>query len=38
MKKQRINKIEFKLRRIARIWSIVIIVFTLIMIIGYAGN
>ena len=32
------NKIEFKLRWIARIWSIVIIVFTLIMLIGYAVN
>ena len=38
MKKQRKNKIESRWRRIARIWSIVIIVFTLIMIIGYAGN
>jgi len=32
------KKIEFRLRRIARIWSIVIIVFTLIMLIGYAIN
>ena len=32
------NKIEFRLRWIARIWSIVIIVFTLIMLIGYAVN
>ncbi len=32
------NKIEFRLRRIARIWSIVIIVFTLIILIGYAVN
>lgn len=32
------TKIEFRLRRIARIWSIVIIVFTLIMLIGYAVN
>lgn len=32
------NKIEFRLRRVARIWSIVIIVFTLIMLIGYAVN
>ena len=38
MKKQSMNKIEFRLRRIARIWSIVIIVFTLIMLIGYAVN
>lgn len=38
MKKQRKNKIESMWRRIARIWSIVIIVFTLIIIIGYAGN
>ena len=32
------NKIEFRLRWIARIWSIVIIVFALIMLIGYAVN
>jgi hypothetical protein len=32
------NKIEFRLRWIARIWSIVIILFTLIMLIGYAVN
>ena len=32
------NKIEFRLRRIARIWSIIIIVFTLIVLIGYAVN
>lgn len=32
------NKIEFRLRWIARIWSIVIIVFSLIMLIGYAVN
>ena len=32
------NKIEFRLRWIARIWSIVIIVFALIMLIGYAIN
>jgi len=32
------KKIEFWLRRIARIWSIVIIVFTLIMLISYAIN
>ena len=32
------NKIKFRLRWIARIWSIVIIVFTLIMLIGYAVN
>jgi len=38
MKKQSMNKIEFRLRWIARIWSIVIIVFTLIMLTGYAIN
>jgi len=38
MKKQNMKKIEFWLRRIARIWSIVIIVFTLIMLISYAIN
>ncbi|MEA2021128.1 MAG: hypothetical protein U9N08_01475 [Candidatus Caldatribacteriota bacterium] len=38
MKKQRINLFRFKLRRIARIWSIVIIVFTFIMLAGYAIN
>jgi len=38
MKKQSTNKIEFRLRWIARIWSIVIIVFTLIMLTGYAVN
>ena len=32
------NKNEFRLRRIARIWSIVIIVFTLIMLIDCAVN
>lgn len=32
------NKIEFRLRWIARIWSIIIILFTLIMLIGYAVN
>jgi hypothetical protein len=32
------NKIEFRLRWIARIWSIVIIAFVLIMLIGYAVN
>ena len=32
------NKIVFRLRWIARIWSIVIILFTLIMLIGYAVN
>ena len=32
------NKIEFRLRWIARIWSVVIIVFTLIMLTGYAVN
>jgi len=32
------NRFEFRLRWIARIWSIVIIVFTLIMLIGYAVN
>jgi len=32
------NKTEFRLLWIARIWSIVIIVFALIMLIGYAGN
>jgi len=38
MKKQSMKKIEFRLRRIAQIWSIIIIVFTLIMLIGYAIN
>lgn len=32
------NKIAFRLRWIARIWSIVIIIFTLIMLIGYTVN
>jgi len=32
------NKTEYRLRWIARIWSIIIILFTLIMVIGYAVN
>ena len=32
------NKTEFKLRGIARIWSIAIFVFTLIILSGYAVN